>query len=179
LQAETRKARVLVAVIHPWETGRDNSVDWDNAKLHDASPFQIVDPGFNGILRRSCADLADELAAPDIAARSRAHVAKGIAAMESLWSDDHGQYVCWDRKADVRVDSLRYWRGPVWLIVNYMIVDGLQVAGETATADRIIADSRKLIEHRGFAENYDPIDGTPCGGGRFTWTAAMVIEFIQ
>lgn len=269
----------LVAVIHPWETGRDNSVDWDaafervptdgvlpfvrrdtnhanpahrptqaqyeryiylvqlfrsldwdNSKLHDASPFQIVDPGFNGILLRSCADLADladELGAPDIAARSRAHVAKGIAAMESLWSDAHGQYLCWDRKADVRVDSpsiggllatfapipkarataiakrlnilgdrctymvpshdpaspdfdsLRYWRGPVWLIVNYMIVDGLQVAGETATADRIIADSLKLIEHSGFAEYYDPIDGTPCGGGRFTWTAAMVIEFIQ
>ena len=269
----------LVAVIHPWETGRDNSVDWDaafecvptdgvqpfvrrdtshanpahrptqaqyeryiylvqlfrsldwdNSKLHEASPFQIVDPGFNGILLRSCADLADladKLGASDIAARSRAHVAKGIAAMESLWSDDLGQYVCWDRKAAVSVDSpsiggllatfapipkaraaaiaarlntlgdcctymvpshdpaspdfdsLRYWRGPVWLIANYMIVDGLQVAGETATADRIIADSLKLIEHSGFAEYYDPIDGTPCGGDRFTWTAAMVIEFIQ
>ncbi|MBU0781249.1 MAG: hypothetical protein KKC72_14545, partial [Alphaproteobacteria bacterium] len=86
----------LVAIIHPWESGRDNSVDWDaafervpttgvlpfvrrdtqhanpdhrptqaqyeryiylvqlfrglnwdNTKLHDASPFQVVDPGFN------------------------------------------------------------------------------------------------------------------------------------
>jgi len=89
----------LVAIIHPWESGRDNSVDWDaafervptegvapftrrdtrhadpshrptdaqykryiwlvehfrglgwdNSKLHDASPFRIVDPGFNAIL---------------------------------------------------------------------------------------------------------------------------------
>lgn len=76
-------------------------------------------------------------------------------------------------------DSLRYWRSPMWLIVNYMIVDGLQNAGETATANRIIADSLKLIEHSGFAEYYDPMDGTPCGGGRFTGTAAMVIELIQ
>uniref|UniRef100_UPI004048E715 MGH1-like glycoside hydrolase domain-containing protein n=1 Tax=Yoonia sp. TaxID=2212373 RepID=UPI004048E715 len=56
---------------------------------------------------------------------------------------------------------------------------GLLANHETVTADRIIADSLKLIEHSGFAEYYDPINGTPCGGGRFTWTAAMVIEFIQ
>ena len=60
-----------------------------------------------------------------------------------------------------------------------MIVDGLLNAGETATADRIIADNLKLIEHGGFAEHDDPLDGTRCGGGQFTQTAAMVIEIIQ
>ena len=29
-----------------------------------------------------------------------------------------------------------------------------------------------------FAEYYDPISAEPCGGGRFTWTAAMVLEFL-
>ncbi len=38
--------------------------------------------------------------------------------------------------------------------------------------------SQQLIEQSGFAENYDPITGTPCGGGNFSWTAAMVIEFL-
>ncbi|MFV0359668.1 MGH1-like glycoside hydrolase domain-containing protein [Tropicimonas sp.] len=269
----------LVAIIHPWESGRDNSVDWDdaftrvptegvqpfrrrdtahanpehrptdeqykryiwlvqhfrnlnwdNARLHDASPFRMVDPGFNAILIRSCSDLAvlaDELGEPDIARQSRAHAERGIAAMEILWNDALGQYACFDRAAGKLIDSpsvggllaafcaipqpraaaiaarigklgetvrflvpshdpqapeydgKRYWRGPVWLIVNYMIADGLGAAGQTAMARRIEEDSIRLIEQSGFAEYYDPITAEPCGGGSFTWTAAMVIEILS
>lgn len=269
----------LVAIIHPWESGRDNAIDWDaalmrvdpagvapftrrdiqhadpahrptqaqyeryirlveifretgwdNARLHDASPFRVVDPGFNAILARSAADLAflaTALGLPDIAHVARRQAGAGIAALESLWSDESGQYLCWDRVAGAAIDSpsvggllpafaaipparaaalaaridalragirygvpshdpaapqfdgLRYWRGPVWLIVNHMIADGLARAGETGCAARIRRDSLALIESGGFAEYYDPRDGTPCGGGDFTWTAAMVIEFLR
>ncbi len=268
----------LVAILHPWESGRDNSVDWDdafervpttgvlpftrrdtqhanpdhrptqaqyeryiwlvqlfrslnwdNSKLHDASPFQVVDPGFNGILLRSCmdlADLADALGEIEIAEKSRAQATRGIAAMESLWSDTHGQYLCQDRRQNALIDSpsvggliaafapipahrakaladrvtamankvsylvpshdpdapdydgKRYWRGPAWLIVNYLISDGLRRAGQIEVANRIATSSVQLIEKSGFAEYYDPKTGEPCGGTRFTWTAAMVIEFI-
>ena len=268
----------LVAILHPWESGRDNSVDWDrafervptdgvapfqrrdtqhanpehrptdeqykryiwlvqlfrglgwdNTRLHDASPFRIVDPGFNAILIRACAevaDLAEELGESEIAEQSRAFAASGIAAMEGLWSETYGQYVCYDRASgemidvpsiggllaafapipadraraladriadigaacrylvpshdprDPAFDSLRYWRGPVWLVVNYMIANGLEEAGQTAVAARIVADSLELIEKSGFAEYYDPNTAEPCGGGSFTWTAAMVIEFL-
>lgn len=269
----------LVAIIHPWESGRDNSIDWDqafervptdgiqpyerrdlqhadaahrptksqydrylwllehfrslnwdNSKLHDASPFQIVDPGFNAILLRSCADLAklaERLGEADIAQRNRQWAKFGLAAMERLWSEDFGQYVCWDRVTDTPVDSpsiggllaafagpaanriadladrieaiaqevrflvpshppcdarfdaKRYWRGPCWLIVNYMIADGLARAGQTGTAAKIRQSSLDLIRNSGFAEYYDPLTGDPCGGERFTWTAAMVIEFLD
>ena len=81
--------------------------------------------------------------------------------------------------ADPRFDSKRYWRGPVWLVVNYMIADGLVAGGETAVADEITQSSLKLIEESGFAEYYDPGTGEPLGGGRFTWTAAMVLEFLR
>ena len=73
----------------------------------------------------------------------------------------------------------RYWRGPVWLVTNYMIADGLRNAGELAVADRIARSSLELITKSGFAEYYDPKTGEPLGGGRFTWTAAMVIEFLR
>lgn len=269
----------LVAIIHPWESGRDNSVDWDeaferiptkgvspfkrrdtnhanpdhrptdeqykryiwlvqrfrsldwdNTKLHDASPFQIVDPGFNAILIRACVDLAqlaDKLGEKEIAAQSRAMASKALAAMESLWSDEHCQYLCLDRAVGTLINSpsiggllaafapisesrarllaeristlsescsylvpshppsapqfepLRYWRGPVWLIVNYMIADGLLIAGETKMASRIKRDCLELINKSGFAEYYGPINGEPCGGGSFTWTAAMVIEILE
>jgi len=76
-------------------------------------------------------------------------------------------------------DGLRYWRGPAWLIVNYMISDGLERCGQTEMADHINADCLRLIEKSGFAEYYDPITAEPCGGDQFTWTAAMVIEILS
>lgn len=268
----------LVAILHPWESGRDNSVDWDaafdrvptagiapytrrdtqhtdpahrptkaqydrylwlverfrelgwdNAKLHDASPFQVLDPGFNAILIRSSADLAElaeVLGETGIAADNRARAAAALAAMEGLWSEAHGQYLCRDRTtgelidsasisgllaafaaiakdragqiartidrwaravafvvpshdpADPRFEAQRYWRGPVWLVVNYMIADGLTLSGEGAVAQRIVDSSLELIARSGFAEYYDPLTAEPCGGDRFTWTAAMVIELL-
>jgi glycogen debranching enzyme len=269
----------LAAILHPWEAGRDNSIDWDeafervptdgitpytrrdtqhanpahrptkaqydrylwlvehfrrlgwdNTKLHDASPFQVVDPGFNGILLRACADLAtlaDALGDPGIAAENRGYAERGLAAMDRRWADTHGQYLCRDRTTgalidsassgglmaafaaipparaaaiaatvarlsrearyivpsqdptDPRFDAKRYWRGPVWLVVNYMIADGLRAAGEAAAADAITASSLELIRESGFAEYYDPMTGEPLGGGSFTWTAAMVLEFLK
>jgi hypothetical protein len=62
--------------------------------------------------------------------------------------------------------------------MNYMIADGLRAGGETEVADRIVNSSLDLIRQSGFAEYYDPLTGEPCGGGSFTWTAAMVLEFL-
>lgn len=269
----------LVAIIHPWESGRDNSIDWDkafervptegiepyerrdlqhadashrptkdqydryvwlvecfrslgwdNTKLHDASPFRLVDPGFNAIFIRSCSDLAaiaEKLGEKDIAERNRKYASRALDALDGLWSEEYGQYLAFDRAggkavdspsvggilpafagipkeranslarridtlaersrfvvashdpADPRFDGKRYWRGPVWLIVNYMISDGLTLAGEKATASKIRDGSLQLITESGFAEYYEPLTGEPCGGGRFTWTAAMVIEFLR
>lgn len=213
-----------------WLVQHFRSLGWDSTKTHDASPFQILDPGFNAILIRSCletAELAEALGASGIAARNRAWATAGLAALDALWSDTYGQYLPFDRiggrlsespsigglipvfapipshraaaiagtiagmgaevrylvpshaPSDPRFDLKRYWRGPVWLVCNYMIADGLRRAGEVVEAERIVTDSLQLIERSGFAEYYDPHDGTPLGGGRFSWTAAMVLEFLE
>ena len=270
----------LVAIVHPWESGRDNSIDWDaalarvpdegvapyvrkdtshvdhaqrptkaeydrylwlvqhfrslgwdNTKIHDASPFLVVDPGLNAILIRSADDLAwlaEALGELALADRQRRHAEKGRAALDSLWSEDHGQYVCFDRvssasvdsaaiggilpifagipdparfsatvarltlllsrarfatashdPADPRFDGLRYWRGPAWLIVNYLLVDGLMRAGEDDLARRIIDSSLALTKNGDLSEYYDPHTGQGLGGGHFSWTAAMVLEFLE
>lgn len=70
-------------------------------------------------------------------------------------------------------DSKRYWRGPVWAVVNFMLADGLARCGQPALSARIRADTRVLIERAGFAEYFDPRDGSGRGGGTFSWTAAV------
>ncbi|TIQ59485.1 MAG: hypothetical protein E5X64_43320, partial [Mesorhizobium sp.] len=64
---------------------------------------------------------------------------------------------------DPRFDAKRYWRGPVWLVVNYMIADGLAAAGYADVARHITQSSLDLIADSGFAEHYDPISGEPLG----------------
>lgn len=59
-----------------------------------------------------------------------------------------------------------------------MIADGLARAGLADAAGQTTASSLDLIRQGGFAEYYDPQTGEACGGARFTWTAAMVLEFL-
>ena len=70
----------------------------------------------------------------------------------------------------------RYWRGPVWLIVNWMLIDGLRRNGRPGLAERIRRDSLALVERSGFAEYFDPLNGAPLGGSRFSWTAATYLH---
>ncbi|MEL6243517.1 MAG: trehalase family glycosidase [Pseudomonadota bacterium] len=70
-------------------------------------------------------------------------------------------------------DHVRYWRGPAWAMVNYMIAQGFAESGEEAWASRIRSDTAKLMRTGGFAEYFSPIDGQGCGGGTFSWTAAI------
>ncbi len=106
----------------------------------------------------------------------RARVA-ALAAALARWCD-LGRYgaptVAPD---DPRFDGRRYWRGPVWGIMNWMIGDGLAAHGEVALAARIRADTRDLIASGGFAEYFDPRDGSPCGGAAFSWTAAVLLAW--
>ncbi len=75
-------------------------------------------------------------------------------------------------------DAKRYWRGPVWLIVNNMIATGFADIGDHERAARIRQDSRELVERAGFREYYDPITGEGLGGGAFSWTAAMYLDWV-
>lgn len=270
----------LVALLHPWESGRDNSCDWDealaavptegiapyqrkdtshvdasqrptqfeydryvallecfraltwdNAKLHDASPFQVIDPGFNAILIHSelaIARLAQALGREALAQRLHARAQRSIAALESLWHPDLKQYACMNRKTgrrvnsasvggllpllvlpeghprlealasrlnhwldiapygvcsmnpeDPRFDGKRYWRGPSWLIINFLLFTGLRQSAQDALAQRVLEASFACIDAGGCSEYYHPVTGEALGGGTFTWTAAMLIEFLN
>ncbi len=67
----------------------------------------------------------------------------------------------------------RYWRGPVWAVVNWMIARGLREAGEGATAASVAEETRRLIAKAGFSEYFNPMDRAGIGGETFSWTAAI------
>jgi glycogen debranching enzyme len=75
--------------------------------------------------------------------------------------------------AHAAFEPLRYWRGPVWAVVNWMIADGLGWAGQSALAARVRADTAALIDTAGSREYFDPTDGKGAGGADFSWTAAI------
>ena len=103
---------------------------------------------------------------------SAAQRARLIAALERLTLSAH--YLLPSLEAGSRAyDHQRYWRVPVWLVVSYMVAQGLVEAGHPVWADRIRADSARLIELSGFYESFSPETGAGSGGSDFSWTAAM------
>lgn len=74
---------------------------------------------------------------------------------------------------DPGFQMIRYWRGPVWAVVNHMIGTGLAEAGHRERAERVRKDTLDLMRRNGFYEAYSPVDGTGSGGDDFSWTAAI------
>ncbi len=76
-------------------------------------------------------------------------------------------------------DARRYWRGPVWIILNWLLADGLRRYGFDDLADALRRDSLVLMARSGFREYYDPRDGAGCGSTDFSWSAALALDFLS
>jgi hypothetical protein len=67
----------------------------------------------------------------------------------------------------------RYWRGPIWSVVTWMIADGFAASGYPRICGTIHDHTRRLAETAGLAEYFDPVTGDGLGGASFSWTAAI------
>lgn len=72
----------------------------------------------------------------------------------------------------------RYWCGPIWIQMNWLIAQGLRRYGFHTQADAVVRDSLTLVEQSGFREYYDPRDGSGCGATDFSWSAALTLEML-
>ncbi|MEO1260784.1 MAG: trehalase family glycosidase [Bacteroidota bacterium] len=138
-------------------------------------------------------------------ARKKSHIAhKEIGSLVSLFAGipdedqaaqlnnylrslhERGFYVCPSFDVDSPLfDSKRYWRGPVWSQMNWMIHHGLKNYGYKRTAQIVKSDLIELVEKMGFYEYFESQKmvaqhlTTGYGGGDFSWTAACVLDFIH
>jgi len=95
-------------------------------------------------------------------------------------------YLCasFDTSSD-KYNSVKYWRGPVWINLNWILYYGLKDYGFQALAQQVKKDSIELVEKVGFYEYFDPrkevytINSRGYGGNNFSWTAALIIDLLN
>jgi hypothetical protein len=79
---------------------------------------------------------------------------------------------------DPHFEPARYWRGPTWINVNWMIIEGLYDAGKRELASKLSEKTLALVDKNGFYEYFDPVTGSGLGSADFTWSAALTIDLL-
>jgi neutral trehalase len=76
-----------------------------------------------------------------------------------------------------------YWRGPVWVNINWMIWKGLLEYEKYELAEKIKQTTIQLVEYFGICEYFDPFINpdisTGYGGADFSWTAGLIIDMLK
>jgi neutral trehalase len=75
-------------------------------------------------------------------------------------------------------DRLRYWRGPVWININWLLWRGLRSHGQGALAAALRGSMLRLVEQAGCFEYFDPVTGAGIGSPAFSWTAALALDLL-
>jgi hypothetical protein len=71
-----------------------------------------------------------------------------------------------------------YWRGPIWINVNWVLFHGLLRYGYNDLASTLRRSLIEVPRRSGFYEHYDPQTGGGHGADRFAWTAALVLDLL-
>jgi hypothetical protein len=86
---------------------------------------------------------------------------------------------------DELFDPARYWRGPIWPQMNWLLYHGLLRYGFQSTAAIVRQDLLDLVDHLGFHEYFEPRRSVAdqqtkgYGGNNFSWTASTILDFLR
>lgn len=69
---------------------------------------------------------------------------------------------------DPGFEARRYWRGPAWVPVNWMLTETL--------GEELARLTLRLVIEKGFWEYFEPQSGEGLGGDTFAWTAALALD---
>ncbi|WP_417290624.1 amylo-alpha-1,6-glucosidase [Corallibacter sp.] len=95
-------------------------------------------------------------------------------------------YLCasFDPDSD-KFNPKKYWRGPVWVNLNWIVYNGLKSYGYNELATRVKNETIELITKNGFYEYFDPrkevhkAGNGGYGGNNFSWSAALLIDLLK
>lgn len=76
-------------------------------------------------------------------------------------------------------DPKKYWQGPTWININWLIIEGLERYGFKEEATLLKDKSLKVVSKDGMNEYFNPITGRPEGAPDFSWTAALTIDLLK
>jgi hypothetical protein len=80
---------------------------------------------------------------------------------------------------DPSFQPTRYWRGPIWPILNWVLQRGLGRYGFPDLAAQVRRALIDLAGRGGFWEHYSPVTGRGHGGEEFAWTAGLVLDVLS
>src|SRR5271157_355805 len=72
-----------------------------------------------------------------------------------------------------------YWRGPIWAPSTFLIVEGVDAAGDHEFANDLRRRFCDLVMKGGFAENFGARTGAALRDPAYTWTASVFLMFAQ
>ena len=72
--------------------------------------------------------------------------------------------------SDPGFDRQRYWRGPTWVNINWLMAD-------QAGFD-VVEPTLRLLDREGFREYFDPLTGEGLGARDFSWSAALALDWL-
>ena len=75
---------------------------------------------------------------------------------------------------DPLFDPNSYWRGNVWLSINWLIYQGLRRYGYYQQASQLAQRSLNLVEQHGFHEYFSPLTGEGLGPAQQSWSAIVL-----
>ncbi|MCI4668950.1 MAG: alpha,alpha-trehalase, partial [Bacteroidia bacterium] len=113
-----------------------------------------------------------------------AQISAQVAYLNQL--HQRGFYLCPSFDVDSpSFDSKRYWRGPVWPQMNWLVYKGLLANGEKEMAQQVSKDLIELVNRLGFHEYFEPQKSLAetltkgYGGNNFSWTSASFIDLVS
>jgi putative isomerase len=133
--------------------------------MHDDQPIPVVTP-FN-LYPLWTGQLPDHI---------RGRLIEHLTTPDELWGEFRLPSVAYN---DPHYDPNTMWRGPVWVNINYFMIEALHQVGEHQLADELTLKTLDMIKiHPGIYEYYNSQNGIPPLGAAeaFGWTAAVFID---
>jgi hypothetical protein len=76
------------------------------------------------------------------------------------------------------IDPVRYWRGPIWVNMNWLVWRGLRRHGHLALAAALRTAVIDMVQRWGCYEYFHAFTGEGIGAVEFSWTAALALDLL-